>query len=409
LRSSALEEKSLNPGEKLAVPEEGGAMRVVHVITGLAVGGAEAMLVKLLGRMDRTRFEPAVVSLMSGGSNRDEIVRLGIPVHELGMRPGLPDPIVLTRLALLARRLRPDLIQGWMYHGNLAALWAQAWVPGAPSLVWNIRHSLHDIGNEKTLTRAVIRLGSRLDGRARAVVCNSQVSLEQHARIGYRRDRLVMIPNGFDLGRFRPDPEARRILRQELGIPLNVPLVGMVARRHPMKGHEDFLRMAVSVKHAEEDARFLMVGRGVEPGDDRLEVLVGPESLSHAVSMVGERRDTHRVMAALDVLVVPSTFGEGFPNVLGEAMACCVPCVTTDVGDSAAVVGPLGRVVAPGRPEDLAREVLSLLKLSPEEREEFGRRCRKRVEDHFALDAIARRYEDLYDPNSRVSSPISRG
>lgn len=390
----------MNPVEKLAIPDEGQAMRVVHVITGLAVGGAEAMLVKLLARMDRTRFDPVVVSLMSGGPNRDVIAELGIPIHELGMRPGLPDPIVLSRLACLARRLRPDLIQGWMYHGNLAALWARAWAPGPPALVWNIRHSLDDIRKEKTLTRAVIRLGSLLDVHAGAVVCNSQVSLEQHAGIGYRRDRLVLIPNGFDLDRYRPDPGARRILRQEMGIPPDLPLVGMVARRHPMKGHEDFLRMAVLVKTAKEDARFLMVGRGVEPGDARLDVLAAAGPLSDAVSMVGERRDSQQIMAALDVLVVPSTFGEGFPNVLGEAMACGVPCVTTDVGDSAAVVGSLGRVVAPGRPEDLAREVLALLSLRPEERAQLGDQCRDRVREHFSLDSIARRYEDLYDLNT---------
>lgn len=372
-------------------------MRVVHVITGLAVGGAEAMLVKLLASTDRSRFDPVVVSLLSGGSNRDRIVQLGIPVHELGMRPGFPGPMVLTGLARMARRLRPDLLQGWMYHGNIAASWARAWAPGRPAMVWNIRHSLHDIRKEKPLTRSVIRLGSILDGHARAVVCNSQVSLAQHAGIGYRRDRLVVIPNGFDLARYRPDPEARRELRQELRIPPEVPLIGTVARRHPMKGHEDFLRMAALVKGEEKDSQFLMVGRGVEPGDRGMDVLAATEPLPGAVRMVGERQDTERIMAALDVLVVPSTFGEGFPNVLGEAMACGVPCVTTDVGDSAAVVGPLGRVVAPGRPEELAREVLSLLALRPEDRATLGHRCRERIRDHFSLDSIARRYENLYE------------
>ena len=372
-------------------------MTVLHIITGLSVGGAEAMLVKLLGSMDRTRFDPVVVSLTSGGPNRDVIAEMGIPVHELGMRPGVPGPVVLTRLARLARQLRPDVVQGWMYHGNLAASWIRAWAPQAPAMVWNIQHSLDDIRNEKTLTQAVIRLGSRLDWQAQAVVCNSQVSLEQHAGIGYRRDRLVMLPNGYDLDRYRPDPEARQAVREELGIPPDVPLVGTLARRHPMKGHEDFLRMAAFVKEADQDARFLMAGRGVEPGDDALDTLANAEPLSGAVSMIGQRRDPHRVMAALDVLVVPSTFGEGSPNVLGEAMACGVPCVTTDVGDSAAGVGQLGRVVAPGRPEDLAREVLAILGLRPEERAELGSRCREWVQDHYTLDVIARQYEDLYD------------
>ena len=372
-------------------------MNVLHVITGLSVGGAEAMLTKLLESMDRTRFDPVVVSLTSGGPNRDVISEMGIPVHELGMRPGLPGPVVLTRLALLARQLRPDVVQGWMYHGNLAASWLRAWAPKAPAMVWNIQHSLDDIRNEKALTQAVIRLGAHLDWQARAVVCNSQVSLDQHAGIGYRRDRLVMLPNGFDLDRYRPDPEAHRGVREELGIPLDVPLVGTLARRHPMKGHEDFLRMAALVKKDNDGARFLMAGRGVEPGDSALDTLADAEPLSGAVSMIGQRRDPHRVMAALDVLVVPSTFGGGYPQVLGGAQAGGGPCVSTHVGDSAAVVGPLGGVVAPGRPEDLAREVLAILSLRPEEKAELGSRCRESIRDRYTLDVIARQYENLYD------------
>ena len=371
-------------------------MKVLHVITGLSVGGAEAMMVKLLGSMDRTRFDPVVVSLMSGGPNREVIADLEIPVYELGMKPGPPGPVTLTRLARLARRLRPDVVQGWMYHGNLAAAWVRAWSPNTPATVWNIQHSLDDIRNEKSLTQAVIRLGALLDRQADAIVCNSQVSLEQHAEIGYQRDRMVMLPNGYYLDRYRPDPEARQAVREELGIPLDVPLIGSVARRHPMKGQDDFLRMAALVKNENRDARFLMAGRDVEPGDVELDALASVEPLPGAVSLIGQRRDPERVMAALDVLVVSSKFGEGSPNVLGEAMACGVPCVTTDVGDSAAVVDSLGRVVAPGRPEDLARGVLDIVNLAPAERTELERRCRERVQENYAVDVIARQYEELY-------------
>lgn len=377
-------------------------MRVVHVITGLQVGGAESMLVKLLAGMDRDRFDPAVVSLMSGGPNRDALADLGVPVHELGMRSRFPGPGALSRLAGLAGDLDPRVVQGWMYHGNLAATWLASRAPSRNDLYWNIRHSVDDLGDEKALTRLVIRLGARLSNRPAAMVCNSGVSLEQHAALGYRRDGLVMIPNGFDLDRFRPDPGARAAIRAELDVPADAPLVGMVARRHPMKGHADFLQMAALVRAEHPEAFFLLAGRGLEAPDRELADLVAAGGLEDAVRMTGSRPDVPAVMAALDVFVMPSVYGEGFPNVLGEAMACGVPCVTTDVGDAAVVVDDPEAVVARGDAPAMARAVGARLGLGGGERADLARRCRESVRARFALPAICRRYENLY---GRVGEP----
>jgi glycosyltransferase involved in cell wall biosynthesis len=239
-----------------------------------------------------------------------------------------------------------------------------------------------------------------LSNRPRVIVCNSNVSLEQHAGLGYLRDRLVMIPNGFDLERFRPDPAAGRAVRAELDVPADASLVGMVARRHPMKGHADFLRMAARVHADRPGTVFLMAGRGLDRADAELDALVAAGGLEGAVRRVGSRADVASVMAALDVFVMASTFGEGFPNVLGEAMACGVPCVTTDVGDAAVVVDALGAVVPRGRPAELARGVGAILDLDPAARKDRGSRCRESVGKRFALETIARRYEDLYSPES---------
>lgn len=382
----------MKDGERATMPR-----KIIHLITGLQVGGAESMLVKLLATMDRARFDPEVISLMSGGPNREALGDLGIPVHELGMRPGLPGPGTMWRLRRLARELRPDLVQGWMYHGNLAAAWLAGQAPSRPEQIWNIRHSVDDLGDERPMTRVAIRLGARLSGRPRAIVCNSNVSLEQHAALGYRRDSLVMIPNGFDLHRFRPDSDARRAVRSELGVPEDALLVGMMARRHPMKGQDDFLRMAASVRRSRPDTCFMMAGRGVRLGVPELDRLLDEGGLEGAVRMPGSRPDAPRILAALDVFVMPSTFGEGFPNVLGEAMACGVPCVTTDVGDAAVVVGDLGSVVERGRPEALTRAVLDFLGLSGQERARLGGRCRDSIGERFALETVAGRYADLYD------------
>lgn len=365
-------------------------MKVLHVITGLNRGGAEAMLVKLLAGMDRNRFDQVVVSLMPEGGNRPDIEAMGIPVHDLGMERGLPGPVALFRMAKLARRLAPDLVQGWMYHGNLAAHYMRRFHE-APE-VWNVRHSVHDLGHEKPLTGSIIKLGARLSGRPRRIVFNSEVSRDQHVALGYRRANSEVIPNGFDLERFRPDPAARARIRAELGLDPTTPLVGLVGRRHPHKGHADFLAAVARVHAVRPGAAYLMAGRGVtaealglagHPAADRLFPL-------------GERPDAPHLMAALDVLCV-SSVTEAFPNVLGEAMACGVPCVTTDVGDAARIVEGLGRIVPAGNPEALADALEGMLDLPEEARRDLGARGRERIAERYSLAAVVGRYEDLYE------------
>ncbi len=183
-------------------------MRLLHVITGLSTGGAEVALHGLLSRMDRDRFDSVVISLAGGGPVGDRIEALGVPVYGLGLRPWFPTPAAMWRLIVLFRRFRPDVVQGWMYHGNLAATLAAASSPGHVPVAWGVRHSLDDLKAEKKLTAALIRLGALLSSYPERIVYVSRVSADQHEAIGYRRDRRVVIPNGFDCHRLRPDVEA---------------------------------------------------------------------------------------------------------------------------------------------------------------------------------------------------------
>lgn len=375
-------------------------MKVVHVITGLKVGGAEMMLLKLLTTMDRILFEPAVISLMPGGETRALLEANGIAVYDLGMKSGLPSPGQVGALRRLAGKLKADLIQGWMYHGNLAGLLFGKFSPGTPPVLWNIRHSVADLGREKASTRMVIRLGGLGAGRPVRIIYNSAVSLEQHAGLGFDRDKGVLIPNGFDTDRFRPSRKAREGLRAELGLAPNCRLVGVAARRHPMKGHEEFLAAAARLQASGLDCHYILAGRGVTDGDAVLRELAAGV-LAGLVHLVGQREDMPSFLAGLDLLCVPSLYGEGFPNVLGEAMACGVPCLATDVGDSRSIVADTGRIVAPGDPASLADALGELITLGPDAREELGRRCRGRIEDHFSLEKIAARYAELYEEVAR--------
>jgi len=370
-------------------------MKIVHVITGLKVGGAEMMLHKLLTSMDRSRFEPAVISLMPGGECRAMMETEDIPVYDLAMKSGLPSVGQVRALRRLAGKLEPDLVQGWMYHGNLAATLLGLFAPGKPPVLWNIRHSVADLGREKQTTRLVIRLGGLVSRKPERIIYNSGISLEQHAGLGFARDKGVMIPNGFDMDRFRPSLEAGAGLREELGLAPDSLLVGVAARRHAMKGHEDFLAAAARMRTAGREYHFVLAGRGITPDDSSLRDLA-TGVLAGYVHLVGQREDMPSFLAGLNLLCVPSLYGEGFPNVLGEAMACGVHCVPTDVGESRTIVADTGRIVPPGDPASLGDAMGELLALDPEDRSDLGRSCRGRIQENYSLEKIAERYTELY-------------
>jgi len=370
-------------------------MKVLHVITGLSTGGAERALYNLLAGGLAQQFDTAVVSLQDEGSIGGRIRELGVPVYGLQMRRGLPTPGVFGRLRRLVRAFRPEIIQGWMYHGNLAASVAARMAAGRPALAWNIRQSLYDLKAEKPLTRQVIRANRLLSGQADTIIYNSRLSRSQHESFGFQGSRALVISNGFDLQRLRPDPATREAVRRELDLPSDVTVIGHIARFHPMKDHASFLRAAVQVARAHPSARFLLVGRNVSPENPALAGIVPSELLERFV-FTGERSDPHRLMQAMDFFATSSAWGEGFPNVLGEAMACGVPCVTTDVGDSADIVADTGIIVPPSDVKALASALEKMIRKSPEERQALGQAARKRIQTSYVLDTVMGQYADLY-------------
>ncbi len=370
-------------------------IELLHLITDLDIGGAERMLQKLLARRDSSRFDVQVVSLTDVGVVGKEIEKLGIPVRGLGMKPGLPDPIALLRLVGWLRRDRPRLLQTWMYHADLLGGLA-ATLAGNIPVVWNVRHTNLDPRSNKAgtlrMARACAVTSRWLPAR---IVCCSEASRRAHAALGYAANKMVVIPNGFDLDLFRPDPSARASVRAELGIPEGAPLVGLIGRFHPEKDHHGFVEAAGYLSGRLPDARYLLCGQGVTWDNPVLAEWIasaGPRSHWH---LLGLRGDIPRLMAALDILV-SSSVGEGFPNVLGEAMACGVPCVVTDVGDSAWIVSDTGRVVPPRDPRALADASAATLAMGSADRQRLGLAARARVEQHFSLPAIVDRYERLY-------------
>jgi len=372
-----------------------GAIRVLHVISGLKAHGAEMMLYKLLCSMDRTRFDPVVMSLGVADTLRDRIESLGIPVRRLGMSSRRPYHLPLLTMRRIARDIAPDVIQGWMYHGNVFANLMRRLSPGNPAVLWNVRHSVYDIGQEKPLMRQLIRFGARLSSGVDAVIYNSKLSAKQHEAMGYCAAKTRHLPNGFDTSVFMPSDTARSHLRAKLKLAENTMLVGVVGRFHPMKDHANFFKAAGLVKARYQDAQFICIGQGLSVDNPNVHQLVAEEGLEADVHLLGEQDDIATAMAALDVLC-SSSWSESFPNVLGEAMACGVPCVATDVGDCSSMLGGLGEIVPARDASALAKGIVRLLDLGDEARKALGMQARQRVIDHFSLAAIAGQHESLY-------------
>jgi glycosyltransferase involved in cell wall biosynthesis len=354
------------------------------------------MLLKLLSAGRCGGIEPAVISLTgASGTIGERLAALGVGVEAMGLTRSSASIARLPRLLESARRFRPHLVHGWMYHGNLAASAIGAFGRERVPILWSIRQALYRLADERRSTRAVIRLGAALSRRPSSILYNSALSAEQHEAIGYDRTRRVVIPNGFDCDQFRPQAEARREVRAELGLPPDSIFVGLVARYHPVKDHEVFLRAASLLSRDRPELRFLLAGQEVTKHNRALAELIEELRLEERVILLGERSDMPWLTAALDI-ACSSSRSEGFSNALGEAMSCGVPCVATDIGESREIIGATGLLVPPGDAAALARAIGRILGESIDQRRARGLAARARVEQKFSLPKVARRYHELY-------------
>ena len=389
----------------VAAPPAPRRIRVVHVINSFESGGAEAMLCNLLLGFDHDRFESSVVALIDDLSVAGPLIEAGIPVATMGMKAGVPDPRGALRLARHLRRLDPDVVQTWMDHSNLIATLAATACPRA-RLVWGVHHSDHVPGVAKRSTLLTVSSCAALSRwRPSKIVYCSEHSRLLYERRGFEKAKAAVIPNGFDVGRFRPDGDARRSVRAELGLPPDALLVGLVARYDPFKDHATFLRAAGLLARVRPDVHFLLCGTRVDRQNRELLGQVEALGLGRRCHLLGRRRDVERIHAALDV-ETSSSISEAFPLVVGEAMSCGTPCVVTDVGDSALIVGPTGRVVRPRDPAALAAAWGELLAMPGEARAALGQAARRRMCERFDLRDVTRRYEALYERLAPRPPPV---
>lgn len=372
-------------------------MRVAHFITGLLSGGAEAMLVKVVLQARHLGVEPVVVSLLQGGLQTERLRAAGVELIELGRSRDWSGIFALPSILRCGRQVRADLFQGWMYHGNVMASLART-VSSAPvPVVWNVRQTLAKRSDEILRTRAVIRFSEFFAKASQAIIYNAARAASDHERLlSYPASRRVIIGNGFDCDEFRPNPAARAEMRQRWSVQPDTILIGRVARWHAMKDTPTLLDAFGRLAESDPRLTLALVGRGMDHANEDLAGLVARHALNGRVLLCGEQPDMPRVTSAFDVAVSSSSHGEAFPNVLGEAMACGIPTVATDVGASAEILGDASRIATPSDPASLARALSRVLALSPAERAALGAADRERVRTHFSLDAITESYVRLW-------------
>lgn len=367
---------------------------VLHTITGLEVGGAEFMLARFLGEVDRSAFSSTVLSLLPPGLLRERIAKTRSDVVSIGMERH-PRPRDIVRLAQMVSRTAPDLVHGWMYHGNVAATLGSVLGLRFVPVVWSVHHAFDDLGNEKPLTRRLIRLSALLSSRATAISYCSRASADLHEKLGFDPSKRVVIPNGVDCAEFRPNEASRRAVRQLAGIPDGRLVIGHVARAHPAKDQRSLVRAIADVVGRGYDVQGVFLGEGHADGVVR--EAAREFGIDDRITTPGLRFDVARLVPGFDVFALGSAWGESFSLAVAEAMACGVPSVVTDVGDCGWMVGETGLVVPPRDHEALASALARLLSLSGDERRALGCAARRRVTAHFSLALYVSRHLDLYD------------
>jgi glycosyltransferase involved in cell wall biosynthesis len=370
--------------------------RVCHIITGLSRGGAQRMLYYLLRDYDRERFKMTVVSLTELGAVGEQLRDIGVETRALMMNRMLPNPLKVGAIVSQLRRESADIAQTWLYHGDLIGGLAGR-MAGVPVL-WNLRQSDLDPQTTKRSTLLTAKACAVLsrwlpDG----IVCCSHASQRVHGEMGYESAGMVVIGNGVDIEMFRPDKVSATALRREIDVQPSSRLIGLVGRFHPQKDHHTFVKAAGLLHETHPDTRFVLCGEGVDESNTQLMNWISDHAMADHFHLVGERSDIPRVTNLLDIATSSSSYAEGFPNVLAEAMACGIPCVATDSGDSALIVGKTGTIVPRRDPEALAAAWRAMLDLPDEDRRQLGQAARQRAVDTFRLQDVVERYQTLYE------------
>jgi glycosyltransferase involved in cell wall biosynthesis len=368
---------------------------ILHVITDLDRGGAESVLYRFLNKTSTdVQQRHVVVSLRDRGFFGDKFEAAGILVHTLNMKGGLDLPGAFIKLVTLMRRIRPDVVQTWLYHADLLGGLAAQFC-GRPPVLWGV-HTVYLSPGSSLLTKIIRRLCALTSNWLPSIiVCVARAAIDSHVALGYNRGRMQVVHNGFDLPDTQVPLTESRTLRSSLGFQDHHQVIGCIGRFHLDKDYPTFLRAASMLKERQPEVRFLLIGKGLSASNEMLQSWILEANLQDHVVTLGERNDISTCLLAMDVFCLPSQT-EAFPLVLGEAMAAARPVVTTDVGDAAFLVGDTGIVVPVRDPERLCDALEQMLQYPTMERQAIGVTARVRIEKEFSMQTMVNRLLGLY-------------
>ncbi len=367
---------------------------MLYIITSLSVGGAQKALLNLASSDFSRDYPPVVIALVAVEGVQQQFAEAGIPVHVLGINRLAKLPWLLPRLFGLVRKIKPQVIHGWMHHGNLFATLAWWFAGCRPVLLWGMHHTPEKATLERAQHALVLTVGRWLSRFPHHIVYVSRRSMQRHAELGYLMPHAQVIANGIPLGNNREQAEDYANVRQELGIPANAQVIGSLTRYVPEKDIPNLLNAIRLYQESGEDAHFLLAGEGMAAHNPALQPLLKALPDRAKVHLLGVRTDAQRLIAALDIATLSSQ-REAFPLFLAEAMAQGVPCVATDVGDIAEFVADTGKIVPAGDAAALANAWSSVLNQASEQRENLGQQARQRVAARYSLDAVIQSYRQL--------------
>lgn len=372
---------------------------LMFVTTGLAQGGAEAMLIKLIETLDRERFDLVVICVGARAYNSAYLDQLKISTEYLNLQKWYELPKALYKAATLASKLKIDVVQGWMYHGNLFAQWISMWSRQYPPTILGIRQTIPTLWNGSIGASVVVLLDAMLSWRSTAQIFNSKQAIIDHAKFGYRVSRAKMIPNGFDVVKYHCDTNLARDMRSQLDLPSSAFVVGFFARFHPQKDFKlliqsfaEFVRQMTG-----KDVRLVLAGTNINTSNKQLHQWLSEAGVLHLTTLLGPRSDIPALLTAIDVFCQTSKFGEGFPNAICEAMLTETICVATNVGETASIIGQTGIVVEQGDMLGIAAGLKTICSMESDAKKQLGAAARNRIMDSYELTGIANQYAALYE------------
>ena len=371
-------------------------MDILHIITGLNKGGAEVVLYRLISA-DRNNNH-VVISMMDYGHYGIPLERSGVSVHCLFMPLGKITFKGLFKLFLLVRNIQPSIIQTWMYHADFIG-GIIGYIAGHRKIVWNVRNSVGVGNNLQFSTKLIVRICAILSHIIPVkIVVNSIEGSETHINIGYKREKISLIQNGYNIDDYSLKDQAKVYFREEIGVAKDIILFGMVANWHPIKGHTVLLKALQKLKELNVSKwRCILVGSNMDPMNDLLMDMVKQNKLENYIILLGSRNDIPTVMNSIDIHLLSSK-SEGFPNAVAEAMASGTPCIVTDVGDSAIIVGDLGWKVPPSAPEPFCAAMVEALNEFGDQNQWTNRmaNCRNRINEEFSQDRMSSSFQSLW-------------